>query len=144
MHSIKELVRELTSISDQKVLAFIDLHGHSRKKSVFIYGPYFPLHSERYLRMRILPKLLSERTNMFRYFACKFRNERSKRKAARLILCKEFNLMNSFTCEASFHGYMDEERRTVEFLTSHYLKMGRILGSTFYEYKLIVEADEER
>jgi len=58
--------------------------------------------------MRILPKLLSENTNMFRYFACKFWNEKSKWKAARLILWKEFNLMNSFTLEASFNGYVDE------------------------------------
>jgi hypothetical protein len=37
------------------IAAFIDIHGHSRKKSIFIYGPHFPLHNERYLKMRVLP-----------------------------------------------------------------------------------------
>lgn len=43
-----------------EVFAYIDMHGHSRKKNVFIYGPYFPLHTNKYFRMRILPKLVSE------------------------------------------------------------------------------------
>ena len=76
--AIKILVNEVSQKPDTKILGFIDIHGHSRKKNVFIYGPYQPLHSDRYLRMRVLPKLLAERTEMFRYFACKFRNEKSK------------------------------------------------------------------
>lgn len=27
------------------------MHGHSRKKNVFIYGPYYPLHNDKYLKM---------------------------------------------------------------------------------------------
>jgi cytosolic carboxypeptidase protein 2/3 len=83
----------------------MDIHGHSRKKSIFIYGPHFPLHNEKYLKMRVLPKLLSERTEMFRFYSCKFRIQKSKLKAARVVLWKEFNIMNCFTLEASFHGY---------------------------------------
>lgn len=98
-----------------EVFAFIDMHGHSRKKNVFIYGPYFPLHSEKYLKMRIIPKLLSEETTKFRYFSCKFRIEKSKEKAARIVLWREFNIMNCFTFEASFHGYLNDERVTEEF-----------------------------
>ena len=29
----------------EPITCFIDMHGHSRKKSVFMYGPYFALHS---------------------------------------------------------------------------------------------------
>ena len=44
----------------QSRLAFyFDIHGHSSKKSVFMYGPRFPLHSEHYLKIRILPKLVA-------------------------------------------------------------------------------------
>mgnify|MGYP001947067967 CR=1 FL=1 len=49
------------ALSDE-ILAFLDMHGHSRKKNVFIYGPQEPLHSEKYLKMRIVPKLLAEET----------------------------------------------------------------------------------
>jgi len=62
------------------------MHGHSRKKNAFIYGPYYPLHQEKYFKMRIIPKLLSEETSKFRFFSCKFRIEKSKEKAARIVL----------------------------------------------------------
>jgi len=38
--------------------------------------------------------------------------------------------MNCFTLEASFNGYVDEGRNTVEFNTKHFIDMGRILGET--------------
>jgi hypothetical protein len=96
------------------------MHGHSRKKNVFIYGPYFPLHSGKYFKLRVLPKLLSEETNMFRYFSCKFKVEKSKEKAARIVLWREFEITNCFTLEASFHGYLNEERETEEFNIKSY------------------------
>ena len=123
--AIKDLVAEYSKKEGQKLIGFIDLHGHSRKKNVFIYGPYYPLHNERYLKMRVLPKIISNNTEMFRFFACKFRNDKSKRKAARLILWKEFDLMNSFTLEASFNGYINEKRDTVEFTTNHFIEIGQ-------------------
>ena len=55
------------SEEDDPIVAFIDMHGHSRKKNVFIYGPHYPLHNSKYLKMRVLPKLLSDTTQMFRY-----------------------------------------------------------------------------
>ena len=51
--------------------------------------------------------------------------------------------MNSFTLEASFHGYLTKERITVEFLTTHFMKMGNIVGESLYEYVLILEQDEK-
>lgn len=118
------------------------MHGHSRKKNVFIYGPYYPLHSDKHLKMRILPKLLSEETDKFRYFSCKFRIEKSKEKAARIVLWREFNIMNCFTLEASFFGYLNEERETIEFSTQHLENMGEHLANSLYEYLLILEEEE--
>lgn len=49
--AIKALVSDITrnAKEPEPLTAFIDIHGHSRKKSIFIYGPHFPLHNERYL-----------------------------------------------------------------------------------------------
>jgi hypothetical protein len=64
--AIKKLFRELKSefgpnfLNENCFLGFIDLHGHSRRKNVFVYGPYYQIHHDNYLKMRILPKLLSE------------------------------------------------------------------------------------
>jgi hypothetical protein len=148
--AIKRLVSHLTypdteeedADEERGVFAFVDMHGHSRKKNVFVYGPYYPLHHERYLKMRIIPKLLSEETNKFRFFSCKFNIERSKEKAARIVLWREFDIMNCFTFEASFHGYIDEERTTHEFNTMMLESMGEHLANSFYEYFLILEEED--
>lgn len=49
-------------VGDEDIVGFIDMHGHSRKKNVFIYGNQFSLSSEKYYRTRIIPKMLSEET----------------------------------------------------------------------------------
>lgn len=116
--AVKNLISDIVNSEDQEdneIFAYIDMHGHSRKKNVFIYGPHYPLHSDKYFRMRIIPKLISEETAKFRYFSCKFRIEKSKEKAARIVLWREFNIMNCFTFEASFHGHFNAERETEEF-----------------------------
>lgn len=42
---LKTLVNEIISkgIEGESLRAYIDIHGHSRKKSVFMYGPEYPL-----------------------------------------------------------------------------------------------------
>lgn len=52
--------------------------------------------------------------------------------------------MNCFTLEASFHGYIDRERRTVELTTEMLENMGFVLGGGFYEYQTLVEEDEKQ
>ena len=81
---------------------------------------------------------------MFRFYSCKFRVQKSKLKAARVVLWKEFNIMNCFTLEASFHGFFDKDRQTIELTTEMLEDMGSILGSGFYEYQTLVEEDEKQ
>jgi len=119
------------------------MHGHSRKKNVFMYGPGYPIHDVRYLKMRVLPKLMSEQSEVFRFYSCKFRIQRSKERTARVVLWREFNVMNCYTLEASFYGFFDKERETKEFMHSHLLKVGKMLANTIFEYTLLRD-DEER
>jgi murein tripeptide amidase MpaA len=81
--AIKKMVEDITKGKsynhlNHPVQSFIDIHGHSRKKSVFVYGPYFPLHTEKYLRVRVLAKLMDDILPMFRFYSCKFKLEKSK------------------------------------------------------------------
>jgi hypothetical protein len=57
----------------KNLFAFLDFHGHSVKKNVFTYGPEFPIFSNDFLKCRLLPKLLSQKTQMFRYWSSIFR-----------------------------------------------------------------------
>lgn len=61
-----------------RILAFVDIHSHSNKKSIFINGPHYPLHCNNYMNIRVIPKLISERTAMFRFYSCKFSEEKYK------------------------------------------------------------------
>mmetsp|Transcript_40759 Transcript_40759/g.29376 ORF Transcript_40759/g.29376 Transcript_40759/m.29376 type:complete len:81 (+) Transcript_40759:51-293(+) len=79
---------------------------------------------------------------MFRFYSCKFQIEKSKLRAARVVLFKEFGIMNCFTLEASFHGYIDKERNTVELTTDDLEEMGKQLGHTFAEYSNLVDEDD--
>jgi len=61
--------------AQQRLDFFFDLHTHTGKKSMFMYGTHFPLHSEHYLKVRVLPKLLAELSVMLRYYSCRFKAE---------------------------------------------------------------------
>ena len=81
---------------------------------------------------------------MFRFYSCKFRIEKSKIKTARVVLFREFGIMNCFTLEASFHGFIDKERTTTEFTTESLEKMGEILGETLADYTDMVDYDDRQ
>jgi hypothetical protein len=129
--------------SEGRLLACLDLHAHSRKKSVFIYGPYYPLHSDKYYSMRILPKLICDQGPQFRFPACRFRNEASKRQAARLVIWKELKLANSYTVEGSLYGYLTEDRRTVPFTESTVLDVGTGIAKGIHQYVIMLEEEEK-
>jgi len=138
--AIKKLIGEY-KVQKKDIFGYIDLHGHSTKKCSFIYGPYYPLHSDKYVRVRILAKLLSDKTKMFRYPACKFRQEHAKINTARLVISREFDVMNSLTLENSFYGFLNEERKTVEYCVAFYESIGKCLVYVIIEYLHLL--DEE-
>ena len=141
-NQMKGIDAEAPTFLEESIHSLIDMHGHSRKKCVFIYGPQFSLSSDKYYRTRILPKLLGEETEMFRYHSSQFKYEHSKRKTARIVLSKECNITNCFTFEASFHGYFDSERNNYEFSQESYQQMGQHLGVSLYEQMLILEEEQ--
>ena len=83
------------------LIMFLDFHGHSVKKNIFVYGPDYPIFDISYYKCRILPKILSELTGMFRYYSCIFKISQSKKNTARAILFNYFDIVNCFTIEAS-------------------------------------------
>ena len=143
--NIKRMTEQICdSVGAQNCQFYIDMHGHSRRKNVFIYGPQLSLSSSDFLNVRVLPKLLQEETEMFRYHSCSFQNEKSKETAARISLFREFGILNCFTLEASFHGWFDRDRVTHEFDEKGYEQMGAKLVTALYTYVMASEEDERR
>jgi hypothetical protein len=82
-------------------IAFIDLHGHSKKEGYFMYGNKVPRVGDTYWKSKFLPVLLSKLTPKFlltntRYLANKGPTGRA--------VCNRLGVSHSFTLEASFHG----------------------------------------
>jgi len=96
-----------------------------------MYGPDYALHSNKYFKMRILPKLLDEQSAAFRYHSCKFRVEKAKLSTARVVVNREFGVMSCFTLEASMHGYIAEDRKTQELTCEELVGVGVSLGQCF-------------
>jgi len=121
IYHTKMMVRRL--MDDRELVMFCDYHGHSRKKNVFMYGcerkadrksqgnqpPIDKMTGSSVqgtrLLERVFPCALSQTApNIFAYADCNFKVQKSKENTARVVLWREFNLINSFTLEASFAG----------------------------------------
>ena len=60
-------------MEESGVVFYCDLHAHSRKFNVFIYGCENRRHSEKYLREQVYPLMLHKNTaEKFSFEDCKF------------------------------------------------------------------------
>lgn len=95
---------------DHEILMYCDMHGHSMKKNVFMYAcdyksSDFGLEDRKTnIFIRLIPFLLSKRNRLFSYESSHFRLEKFKETTARIVNFKEFNILASYTLEASFFG----------------------------------------
>lgn len=138
---MRNLVRDLQKTDKHRVQFYLDVHAHSGRKAIFMYGPHFPLHCSKYMKIRTLPKLVSERTDMFRFFSCKFRIEKYKENCARIAIWRDFNITNVYTVETSSYGFLSRERETIPFDSKHLQDFGQSLVHSIFEYLLIQDED---
>lgn len=137
VYAVKDLITRIQR--SHSILAYLDFHAHSKKKSVFFYGPHYPLHCEKYYSVRILPKIICDQSQEFRYSACRFRNEASKQRAARLVLSREFEISNCFTIETSAYAYLTAERSTQAFNEESLRNAGEVIGKGLGRYIEIMD-----
>lgn len=108
-----------------------------------MYGPYFPLHSSKYMKIRTIPKLISERTDMFRFFSCRFRIEKYKENCARIAIWRDFNITNCYAIEASSFGFLNRDRETMPFTTGLLQEFGECFMHSLFEFNLILDEDRK-
>jgi cytosolic carboxypeptidase protein 2/3 len=93
---------------ENEVILYCDMHGHSIKKDVFMYGcrslgnDLSDKKSNVFLRL--IPYLLCQKNSCFSFKSSKFRMEKSKSSTARIVNFSQFNILASYTIEASFYG----------------------------------------
>ena len=101
----KQLVKMMDI--DRSVELFTDIHGHSRKFNVFTYACCFnenTVDAKLNTNIKVFPAILSDWLQAFQFKDCRFGNEKEKEATARMVMFKEFSILNSYTLEASFFG----------------------------------------
>jgi hypothetical protein len=130
IYHTKRLVKEFAKDA-QSIDLICDLHGHSRKKNIFMYGCNIPDHPE---TTRLFPYLLSKVSPYFTYKDCRFKMQRSKEATMRIALYKEMRAPNIFTLEASFCGNDSGPNAGKHFTTLMLQEMGKQLCLTLLVY----------
>lgn len=131
----KQLIKH--AHQERKVLLYCDMHGHSRKQNVFFYGCAYKNYEFegriKNAQLRILPLLCCHKDASFSFANSTFRIENAKESTGRVVVFREFNIMNSFTLECSFHG-----RQTLSGVThltpEHMREVGRTLVLALENY----------
>ena len=86
---------------EKEIELICDLHGHSRKHNIFMYGCNISGKPE---STRIYPYLLSKISDFFSFKSCCFSVQKSKESTMRVAMFKETRVPHIYTLEASFCG----------------------------------------
>ncbi|XP_062568587.1 uncharacterized protein LOC134230763 isoform X2 [Saccostrea cucullata] len=130
------------------ILLYCDLHGHSRKHNVFMYGNNTSEvetdegigAAQAYLRERLFPWLMSQRSpDKFSFQSCKFQIKRCKESTGRVVMWRQMRVLNSFTLEATFSGTILNRKELRHFNIGDYMEMGRVLSQVVLDYEVAQE-----
>ncbi|XP_036184520.1 cytosolic carboxypeptidase 3 isoform X10 [Myotis myotis] len=120
----------------REVILYCDLHGHSRKENIFMYGcgGSDKCNKALYLQQRIFPLMMSKNCpDKFSFSACKFNVQRSKEGTGRVVMWK-MGIRNSFTMEATFCGSTLGDKRGTHFNTKDLESMGYHFCDSLLDY----------
>ncbi|XP_075213726.1 nna1 carboxypeptidase [Lycorma delicatula] len=128
----KLMIRRL--MEECGIAMYCDLHGHSRKHNVFIYGCENKRYADKKLQEQVFPLMLHKNAaDKFSFESCKFRIQRSKEGTGRVVIWM-MGVANSYTMEASFGGSTLGTRNQTHFTTQDYEAMGRAFCETLLDF----------
>ena len=120
---------------EREVVLFCDLHGHSRKHNIFVYGCDALDDASSRLKSRVFPRMLCKNApDMFSFNSSRFVVQKSKEGTGRVMIWREAGIQNSYTLEATFAGSTQGKLKGVQFSTSHLEHMGYHLCDTLLDY----------
>ncbi|CAH1400632.1 unnamed protein product [Nezara viridula] len=128
----KVLIKRL--MEDCGIALYCDLHAHSSKHNVFIYGCENKRNPDRRLQEQVFPLMLHKNSSdKFSFENCKFRIQKNKEGTGRVVMWM-LGIENSYTLEASFAGSTLGMRSCSHFNTSDYEAMGRSFCETLLDF----------
>ncbi|XP_029675008.1 cytosolic carboxypeptidase 1-like isoform X2 [Formica exsecta] len=112
IYHTKGLMEYCARVLQRPPHVFVDYHGHSRRKNVFLFGcsrsgswsaadKAKPDQPVQYL---MLPHLMQRTSSAFALPLCSFKVERNKESTARVAVWRQLGVSRSYTMESSFCG----------------------------------------
>ena len=83
---------------------------------------------------KIFPWLMSKNCEDFSYHNCLFGAHKSKEATGRVVVWKEFNIVNSYTLECSFCGPTQGQHKDCHFSIKSLIQMGKTFAKTILEF----------
>ncbi|XP_059617798.1 cytosolic carboxypeptidase Nna1 [Phlebotomus argentipes] len=128
----KAMIKRL--MDDCGVVMYCDMHAHSRKHNVFIYGCENKRQPEKKLSEQVFPLMLHKNVaDKFSFESCKFKIQKNKEGTGRIVVWM-LGVTNSYTIEASFGGTTLGSRNGTHFNTMDYEQLGRAFCETLMDY----------
>ncbi|KAI3384537.1 hypothetical protein SNEBB_003605 [Seison nebaliae] len=132
IYSTRQLIRDLKQQKD--ILLYCDLHGHSKKMNIFVYGCESTYHPSRLYLSRIFPFMLHKNApDKFSYSYSRFMMQKSKEGTGRIVMFN-MGITNSFTMEASFCGSRIGNLAGYHFNSQDYEQMGKDFCHTISDF----------
>lgn len=146
----KKMIASLKDFHSIKLVC--DLHGHTKKLNVFMYGccktPMDLEDSKNNLLAKTFPYHMRKVNKNFSLKDSHFRIESDKETTARVVIFNEFQVPHCYTMEASFFGRM-RQNKYVQFSENDLENIGKDLCSLCGHFsssqkysKLVIEAND--
>lgn len=119
----------------REIAMFIDLHGHSRKYNVFMYGCDEKKKSK--YQVRAFPRYFANHPIGGKYVCfedCSFHVKRGRESTARVVVAKDLGVPFSYTLEATFCGSNYGPLKNCHMNIGHLQEVGAALCDTMAKY----------
>lgn len=137
--ALKTLLQEQKAV--REVSMYIDLHGHSRKYNIFMYGCEEKKRPNP--KVRAFPKFFSLHNVGKKYVSyadCSFHVRKGRDSTARVVVARDIGIPMSYTVEATFCGADSGPLKYCHMNTGHLEEVGVALVDSFIQYS-IAEGD---
>jgi hypothetical protein len=128
IYHAKQMLKQFKE--ETEIVLVCDMHGHSRKKNIFMYG----CSNKNSLKEQVFPKIFETNSDLFSFTDCEFGMQKSKEATARIVIYKEFEIVNSYTIESSFCGADFGKYRDLQFNPNHLQEIGRDFCDTLLDF----------
>ncbi|CAM9748329.1 unnamed protein product, partial [Ectocarpus fasciculatus] len=130
---LKTLMQEQKSFRD--IVMYVDIHGHSRKYNVFLYG--CDDKKKPYPKARDFPRIFSQHDTGKKFVSiddCSFHVKKSREATARVVACRDLNIPLSYTIEATFCGPDSGPLKYYHMNIGHLLDCGGAMCDSILQY----------